>query len=560
MIVELLRQGLVRGAIVAAALVLALPPRSNVWAAAPGWDLVWNDEFEGSQVDPAKWTKEVTNNPANNEQQGYTAEQVTVSGGNLVITSENIPTQGPDGQPYRSGRVHSNFTKKYGRWEVRADLPTSKGMWPAIWLLPDTQQYPWPSGGEIDIMENRGQQPQLTSSAYHWGASWRDHQFRFSEQTMARFGQPVDFHDGFHTYSVEWDATKVRFFVDDVHHWTLYDADTGGFLGDDSAPMWTMLNTAVGGDFLGAGGQPDGTTVWPQKFLIDYVRISDRNNDPLRFRNGGFEQNDGSLAGWSVFGNRLDHNNVSVHNEAVAGGDASLKIFGQFRSTNNFSGVSQGITVSPGDPVEASAESFIRSQDALAAGTQVQMKIEFYSDFGGRHGTSSLLDEVVATIADPASMQDVWRPHELSAVAPAGAVEARIAFVFVQSPANGGGAIHLDNVSFRNLNLPSAADADGNGVVDGQDMLQWQRNLGKPDPDGSAEGDFNLDGAVDRDDLDVWQEQSGAGTANQQGSATPIPEPSSTMMALTGLAGLLRLGAVRGERSADAASQVVSAE
>jgi beta-glucanase (GH16 family) len=507
-------------------------------AAEPGWELVWSDEFEGTTLDTAKWTIEETNQPHNNEQQAYIDDQVTVSGGNMVITSEKIATQG---KPYRSGRVHSDFTKKYGRWEVRADLPTSKGMWPAIWLLPNTGPYPWPSQGEIDILENRGQQPHLTSSAYHWGANWQQHQFRFAEQTMARYGQPVDFHDGFHTYAVEWDAQKLRYFVDDVHHWTLYNSDTSGFLGNASAPMWTVLNTAVGGDFLGPGGNPDGSTVWPQQFLIDYVRIADRSDDPVPFRNAGFEKRDGSLAHWSVFGNVVSTNNVSVHEEAVREGDASLKLFGQFRSTANFSGVSQGITVSPGDPIELSAESFVRAQDALEAGNQVHMKIEFYSDFGGRHGSNAFLSEVATTIADPTSPQDAWRLHELSAVAPANAVEARLAFVFQQSAANGGGAIHVDNVSFRNLNQPYLADANGDGMVDGSDMMMWQQKMGTADPSGPTDGDFNWDGEVNGADLDLWKEQSGAAAPADQGAAAPVPEPSLAAMTLTGLAGFLQL-------------------
>jgi beta-glucanase (GH16 family) len=521
-----------------AAALLLVPPTAR-GADTPGWDLVWNDEFEGTTVDAAKWTKEVTNNPANNELQAYTAGQVTVSAGNMVITSENIPT---NGKQYRSGRVHSNFTKQFGRWEVRADLPTSRGMWPAIWLLPNTQQHNWPSQGEIDIMENRGNQPNLTSSAFHYGTNPPyNHQFRFAEQTAARFGAPVNFHDGFHTFAVEWDETKLRFFVDDVHHWTLFNSDVDGFVGNQSAPMWTMLNTAVGGDFL---PPPDGTTVWPQKFLIDYVRILDRNDDPIRFRNGGFEQNDGSLAGWSVFGNRINTNNVSVHDQAVNDGDAALKLFGQSSGTN-YSGVSQGITVAAGDPVEVDATSFIRSQDSITGtGNTVQMKIEFYNEFGGKYGTSAMLDEITTTIATSSSPNDVWRAHEMSAVAPAGAVEARLAFVFTQPGAGNAGAIHIDEVSFKNLSLPDVADATGDGVVDGADFLKWQQKLGTPNPAGPTDGDFNFDGDVDAADLDVWKDQSGGGSRAEeaeQGAALQVPEPSAAMLTLTTLAGMLKL-------------------
>lgn len=518
-----------------AVMIGTTPTLTEISQAAPaGWTPVWSDEFDGAALDQTKWTAETVLNPHNNERQAYLPEQVTVADGNMVITSTNQPYGGKD---YRSGRVHSDWTHQYGRWEVRADLPTSRGMWPAIWLLPDTTQYNWPSQGEIDIMENRGNQPRLTSSAYHYGTNPPyNHQYQYSEQTVARFGQPVDFHDGFHTYAVEWDATKLRFFVDDVHHWTLHDADVGGFLANQTAPMQMTLNTAVGGDFLGAH-QPDATTVWPQRFLIDYVHVFERNDEPIRLQNGRFEANEGSLAGWTVFGNRLNTNNVSVHNEAVESGAASLKLFGQALAGTNYSGVSQGISVSPGDEVAAAVDAFIRSQDSiLGTNNTVQLKIEFYSDFGGKHGTSTLLNEVVATIADGSTPNNLWQPHTLTATAPTGAVEARMALVFVQ-PNNQAGAIHLDNAMFKNLNLPDVADANGDGVVDGGDFLIWQRNFGKEGATGPTEGDFNFDGAVDSTDLDLWKGQSGDQANPEQDAAAPIPEPSSTMLTMTSLVG-----------------------
>lgn len=508
-------------------------------AATPAWTQIWSDEFDGSSLDQEKWTAETVQNPHNNERQAYLPEQVTVADGNMVITSTNEPL---GNKQYRSGRVHSDWSHQYGRWEARADLPTSRGMWPAIWLLPDGGQYPWPSQGEIDIMENRGNQPRLTSSAYHYGSSNPyQHQYTFGEQTMARFGQPVDFHNGFHIYAVEWDATKLRFFVDDVHYLTVHDADVGGFISQQTAPMQMTLNTAVGGDFLGAY-QPDGTTVWPQTFLIDHVRVFERNQTPIRFRNGGFEENEGSLSDWTLFGNRLNVNNVSVHNEAVGDGDgvASLKLFGQSTAGTNYSGVSQGITVSPGDNVAASVKSFIRSQDSLNdTSNSVQLKIEFYSDFGGKHGTPALLSEVAKTIANSAAANDVWETHDLSATAPAGAVEARLALVFIQ-PANQRGAVHFDNLSFRNLSLPSLADANSDGIVDGADFLIWQRHAGGHSADGPASGDFNFDGVVDDADLGIWKSQNGkVDQPAEEGTSLQIPEPSSAMLTVTTLAGLM---------------------
>jgi beta-glucanase (GH16 family) len=441
-----LRLGRRTAALPAAILACALGAPAAAQSAslhADAWDLAWHDEFDGAALDLEKWTPESTNRPANNERQAYLPAQVGVSDGRLVITADNAPS---GGQPYRSGRLHSNYGQQFGRWEVRAKLPTSQGMWPAIWLLPNVERYRWPSQGEIDIMENRGTQPTLTSSAFHFGTSRPYfHDYRVGEQTAARFAQPVDFHADFHAYAVEWDAAKLRFFVDDVHHLTVANGDVDGFLAKQTAPMQVVLNVAVGGDFL-RDQQPGASTVWPQRMLVDYVRVYRRNRKPIALVNGDFEAGDGSLAGWSTFGARPHTNNVSVHNEA-ARGRASLKLFGQFTGGASECGASQGITVKAGDEVRATAESFVRSQDALA-GTRnaVQMKIEFYDDFGAKRGSSQLAGEAADTIAGANSPADEWVAHEIAAVAPPGAVEARLAFVFQQT-GNEPGAVHIDNAT-----------------------------------------------------------------------------------------------------------------
>src|SRR5688572_20182945 len=115
----------IRRGSVAAMLLLLMQIAAS--AQPVGWDLIWSDEFGGSSLDTTKWFAETTTNPANNELQAYLPQQVTVSNGHLVITSVNQPF---GGKQYRSGRVHSQFVKQYGRWEVRGDLPTSRGMWP----------------------------------------------------------------------------------------------------------------------------------------------------------------------------------------------------------------------------------------------------------------------------------------------------------------------------------------------------------------------------------------------------------------------------------------------
>jgi beta-glucanase (GH16 family) len=548
-------QALMAALAAVAAIIALILASSSVVAAPPGWTPAWSDEFNGSTLDTVKWHswQPSTPGPYNGELQEYLPSQVAITDGNLVLTATNEPYQSQYGSyAYRSGRVESNYGQHYGRFEIRADLPGTKGTWPALWLLPDVNQYPWPTQGEIDILENKGNEPTVTSSAFHFQQSGQP-RYVTSRQSAARFGQADNYHNSFHTYAVEWDATKIRYFVDDVHWYTTYNTGTytgtsgvtvNGALAAQSAPMQVVLNLAVGGSFL-EDQQPDATSVWPQQLLVDYVRIFNRDNSPIRLQNGGFEKNGGALAGWSVFGSRLNTNNVQVHNEAVADGATSVKLFGQFTGQANVSGISQGITVAAGDQVTASAKSFIRSQDSLTGTSNtVQMKIEFYNDFGGRSGSSAFISEVVSTIANGSTINDVWRDHAFTAIAPAGAVEARLSFVFNQTAANGGGAIHIDDVSFRDLNVLNVADADGDGDVDGDDFLVWQRHLNKVDPVGPAEGDFNFDGAVDNGDLDVWKQQSPPPAAPAKvPSAASVPEPSAAVLTLTTLAGLINFRA-----------------
>jgi beta-glucanase (GH16 family) len=529
-------------------------------AAPPGWDLSWSDEFSGAALDTVKWRawQPSTPGPYNQERQEYLPSQVAVTGGNLVITATNQPYSSQYGNyAYRSGRVESNFAQRHGRFEIRADLPGTKGTWPALWLLPDVSQHAWPSQGEIDILENKGHQANLTSSAFHFRLNG-SHQYVARERTAARFGQAENYHNSFHTYAVEWDATKIRYFVDDVHWYTTHNsgayAGTGGetvssFLGAQTAPMQVVLNLAVGGQFLGGDeNQPDGSSVWPQQLLVDYVRVYTRDASPVRLQNGGFEKDSGSLAEWTVFGNRAHTNNVQVHNEAVADGGASAKLYGQFTGSTNTSGISQGISVTAGDQVNASLESFIRSQDSIAGtSNSVQMKVEFYRSFGAsRSNSAAFINDTVITIANSSSPNDVWRQHELTRTAPAGAVEARLVLAFVQGAANGGGAIHLDKVSFRNANLPDVADADADGDVDGADFLIWQSNVGADDADGPADGDFNFDGAVDQVDLDAWQGQGPPpGGAASDDAALQAPEPAAAVLTLTTVVGFLSLRSPR---------------
>jgi beta-glucanase (GH16 family) len=168
-----------------------------------------------------------------------------------------------------------------GRIEARIDLPTTQGMWPAFWMNPNQVQ--WPLGGEIDIMENKGAFPTVVSSAFHWqkdpGPCCNNHQFVAQNYHTFVNGVPVDFSIGFHTYTAEWDknpttnVNEIRFYVDGAKFFTVDENDPNLPAMSDAnftTAKNIILNLAVGGDF---GGDPNGTTVFPQKMLVDYVRV-----------------------------------------------------------------------------------------------------------------------------------------------------------------------------------------------------------------------------------------------------------------------------------------------
>jgi beta-glucanase (GH16 family) len=262
---------------------------SNVAAAhlpdVPGWSVIWQDEFDGTAVDTAKWVPLDRRDSFNNERQYYHPNQVTVADGNLQLTAINVPRQG---KTYQSGLVTSkipfglkqpdtNYTAL--RVEARIMLPTSRGMWPAFWMNPN-ELIGWPKGGEIDILENKGHEPNRVSSAYHWQATDLQccNHHRFVSRNHGYSGpESGNFHNTFHTYAVEWEPTQLRFYVDGVLYHTVNEQSASPPESQFNRPIfefpkYIILNVAVGGDFLG-DQQPDATTVFPQTMLVDYVRV-----------------------------------------------------------------------------------------------------------------------------------------------------------------------------------------------------------------------------------------------------------------------------------------------
>ncbi len=241
--------------------------------------LIWSDEFDGtagSLPDASKWSIETSGGGfGNHELESYTnrPENVQQRDGNLVITARKESFTGSDKiqRDYTSARLQTkgHFAHTYGRFEARMRLPSGKGIWPAFWLLGDNVDTAhWPACGEIDILETIGDPHTMYSTLHGPGYSGKN---GISAKFPLPAGQAVD--DAFHIYAVEWAPERIRFFFDDnlIVERTPKDLPSGATFVYDH-PFFILLNLAVGGDWPGS---PNERTVFPQKLLVDYVRVYD---------------------------------------------------------------------------------------------------------------------------------------------------------------------------------------------------------------------------------------------------------------------------------------------
>lgn len=258
------------------------------------WSLVWSDEFSGSKIDRSKWTYDIgnwivdedgngiTSGWGNNEKEYYTdsSENAFIDDGKLVIKAKKEQVTDPFGTyEYTSAKLKTKglFSKKYGRYEIKAKLPVGKGLWPAIWMLPEKDKYgSWAASGEIDIMEAWGSRPNTVAGTIHYGEGWPN-----NKHTGKEFKLPEKRGiDSWHTYALEWEPGELRWYVDGE----LYQTQNKWYSkGKDNAANYSypapfdqefylVMNLAVGGWF---DGDPDETTKFPSQMEIDYVRVYD---------------------------------------------------------------------------------------------------------------------------------------------------------------------------------------------------------------------------------------------------------------------------------------------
>lgn len=224
------------------------------------WKLVFSDNFNNDTLNLRKWNTcywwSVDNgctNAPNNEGQWYQPDDVLLENGFLRLRSQVRKVR--EKYNYTSGMITSEgkFSFQYGYLEARVRVPRGKGLWPAFWTLPANRSL-WPP--EIDVLEILGHQPDTVYMSNHY-------QENGVPIHVTQSYKGSDFSADFHKFGVLWESDRIVWVVDGIERFRVTN-------NIPALPMYILLNLAVGGKWP---GYPDKTTVFPNYYDIDYVRV-----------------------------------------------------------------------------------------------------------------------------------------------------------------------------------------------------------------------------------------------------------------------------------------------
>ena len=240
------------------------------------WNIVWDDEFNGPTINPDNWVFETGGGGwGNNELENYTSRtnNARIVNGQLIIEADQ---ENYGGSSYTSARMKTQgkWSWTYGRVEARIKIPRGQGIWPAFWMLgANIGSVGWPTCGEIDIMENIGKTSDqgTVHGTIHGPQSGGDYNGGAGVSGTYTLPGGTALADDFHIYAVEWTPNQIKWFMDTNQYFTATAAGLpGGATWVFTQPQFLLFNVAVGGNWP---GNPNGTTVFPQQMVVDYVRV-----------------------------------------------------------------------------------------------------------------------------------------------------------------------------------------------------------------------------------------------------------------------------------------------
>ena len=231
--------------------------------------LIWSEEFEGNALNTQVWGYDIGDGSAlgipgwgNQEVQTYTAssKNIKVSNGYLTISAlkESI-----EGKNYSSARIKSQnkYAFKHGKLKIRAKFPQSKGTWPALWLMgANLDAVGWPNCGEIDLVEQNGQEKDKMIGTVHWKNTSNNTNAKFSQEIISS-GIGADFKE----YSLIWSESTIKMYVENVKYFDINVNASMPFNQD----FFLLINIAMGGSLGGAIA----TDFNNDQLVVDYIRL-----------------------------------------------------------------------------------------------------------------------------------------------------------------------------------------------------------------------------------------------------------------------------------------------
>ncbi len=229
----------------------------------------WADEFNYTGLpESGKWDYDLGKSGwGNNEKQNYTNSINNASVGNGVLTI-TARKENSDGMDYSSARLVSRnkLDVLYGRIEIKAKIPSGRGTWPALWMLPTDFSYGgWPKSGEIDIMEHVGYDQNVVHFSVHTEAYYHSIGTQKSNKKTIPTASTA-----FHLYRVDWTPYAVRGYFDDEKVFEFVNEGTGYKVWPFDKRFHVLMNVTVGGDWGGAQGIDD--SIFPRSMEVDYIR------------------------------------------------------------------------------------------------------------------------------------------------------------------------------------------------------------------------------------------------------------------------------------------------
>lgn len=230
--------------------------------------LIFHEDFKENKLDLDVWNIVHSGSGFGNREWQYYRDD----GDNINIINQQLVIEAKKEQYehryFTSGKIttKNKFSFQYGKVEIIAALPRGKGLWPALWLMPNDSVYGyWPTSGEIDIMESLGHHPEKIYGTIHYGHPHKYHGF------TTEISEP----EKFHKYTLIWEENKISWYVDDfligeTAEWFSKNKQENPYPAPFNQKFYLIINLAVGGTF---SGYPDLETEFPSKFIIDSIKV-----------------------------------------------------------------------------------------------------------------------------------------------------------------------------------------------------------------------------------------------------------------------------------------------